>query len=199
MSQQQDKPTDARSRLKSHFEGQDFGAHGKKWDELWEEGFIPWDKGSPSPALIDLLSDRDDLFPIKKGRKKALVPGCGKGYDVLLLSAWGYDAYGLELSSKALESAKAVEKEKTRSGEYETKKGVERGDVRWLSGDFFENDFLSQVGEGAETFDLIYDYTVCSTMSLCVKLSNSIVPIRFTTINETSMVQTHGRTSGSWR
>lgn len=43
---------------------------------------------------------------------KALVPGCGKGYDVLLLSAFGYDATGLEISSKALEEARKVRFEK---------------------------------------------------------------------------------------
>lgn len=157
MSATQDKPTDARAKLKSHFEG-DSAAHGKKWDDLWVEGFTPWDKGSPSPALVDLLDERRELFPGKQGRKKALVPGCGKGYDVLLLSAYGYDAYGLEVSSKALESARVVERELGGKGEYAVREGVEKGSITWLAGDFFKNDFLEEID--GDAFDIIYDYTV---------------------------------------
>lgn len=88
-----------------------------------------------------------------------MVPGCGKGYDVLLLSAFGYDAYGLEISSNALEAARRTEKEMDGKGDYEMREGVEKGRVTWLAGDFFADAFLKDVeGEGA--FDLIYDYTV---------------------------------------
>ncbi|KAG4433422.1 hypothetical protein IFR05_011087, partial [Cadophora sp. M221] len=88
-----DQPTDARARLLSHFtSAQGSAEHGSKWNELWTEGFLPWDKGFPNPALADLLSQRQDLLPPPSSpqqskQKKALVPGCGKGYDVLLLSA----------------------------------------------------------------------------------------------------------------
>jgi len=154
-----DRPGDARARLSSHFQG-DPSAHGKKWDQLWGENYIPWDKGFPSPALVDLLEERKDLFS-SKGRKKALVPGCGKGYDVLLLSAWGYDAYGLEVSAKALAAARDEEKEMDSKGFYETKDGVTKGRVTWLTGDFFKDDFLEGV-EGEKFFYFIYDYTVSS-------------------------------------
>jgi SAM-dependent methyltransferase len=90
-------------------------------------------------------------------RPKALVPGCGKGYDVLLLAAHGYDAYGLEISPNALEEARKLEKEMVGKEIYKSK--VEGGSVTWVSGDFFEDGFLKDVnGEGK--FDLIYDYTV---------------------------------------
>jgi len=159
MSEHPDRPGEARARLLSHFQG-DSSAHGQKWDQLWGENFIPWDKGFPSPALVDLLEERKDLFP-SKGRKKVLVPGCGKGYDILLFSAWGYDAYGLEVSDKALAAARNEETEKDGKGFYETRDGVTKGRVNWLAGDFFKDDFLKGV-EGEETFDLIYDYTVSS-------------------------------------
>jgi SAM-dependent methyltransferase len=162
MSNPPDQPTDARARLLTHFQtARGTTEHGQKWDDLWKEGFVPWDKGIPNPALVDLLTERQDLFPpsLKASRRKALVPGCGKGYDVLLLSAFGYDAYGLEISSKALEAARQNEKEMDGKGVYETREGVEKGSVTWLSGDFFADDFLKDVkGEGS--FDLIYDYTV---------------------------------------
>ncbi|KAH7356592.1 thiol methyltransferase-like protein [Rhexocercosporidium sp. MPI-PUGE-AT-0058] len=150
-----DQPTDARARLLSHFtSAQGSAEHGSKWNELWTEGFLPWDKGFPNPALSDLLSQRQDLLPPPSSqqslrKKKALVPGCGKGYDVLLLSAHGYDGYGLEISSKALEEARKVEGEMAGKGDYATREGVERGSGGVL---------------GGEKFDLIYDYTFLSAL-----------------------------------
>lgn len=153
-------PNDARARLLSHFKG-DPKAHGQKWDDLYKEGFLPWDKGFPNPALVDLLEERKDLFdaPLRTRPRKAFVPGCGKGYDVLLLCAHGYDAYGLDISATALEGARKTEEEMSGKGVYETKEGVQKGKITWLSGDFFKDEFLEDV-DGEKTFDLIYDYTV---------------------------------------
>ncbi|TVY37559.1 Thiocyanate methyltransferase [Lachnellula subtilissima] len=113
-------------------------------------------------ALKRGLSSLGQWFPqpgiYRRRKRKALVPGCGRGYDVLLLAAHGYDAYGLEISVKALEIAKRVEGEKGGEDIYETKEGVERGRVTWLAGDFFKGDFQKDVEGG--TFILIYDYTV---------------------------------------
>ncbi|RDL38009.1 Uncharacterized protein BP5553_05442 [Venustampulla echinocandica] len=158
-----DQLADARTRLLSHFTG-DVSQHGKKWDDLWKEGFVPWDRGLPNPALVDLLSEQPGLLPNQPGRKrKVLVPGCGKGYDVLLFSAHGYDAYGLEISDAALEGARRTEKEGKQEGVYETQKEVERGTVKWLKGDFFKDEFLKDV-ECEGLFDLIYDYTFLSAL-----------------------------------
>ncbi|PVH76223.1 S-adenosyl-L-methionine-dependent methyltransferase [Cadophora sp. DSE1049] len=168
-----DQPTDARARLLSHFNSaQGSAEHGTKWDELWTEGFLPWDKGFPNPALSDLLSQRQDLLPSPSSqttnsqntkKKKALVPGCGKGYDVLLLSAFGYDAYGLEISSKALEEARKVEAEMGGKDVYAARDGVQKGEVHWIAGDFFEEGGGVL---GGEKFDLIYDYTVFTFTAL---------------------------------
>jgi SAM-dependent methyltransferase len=171
-----DRPTDARARLLSHFQSaQGTTEHGQKWDDLWKEGFLPWDKGFPNPALVDLLSESQDIFPLptQSERRKALVPGCGKGYDVLLLSAFGYDAYGLEISSNALEAARNNEKDMDGKGIYETRKGVKKGMITWLSGDFFEDGFLKDV-EGEGSFDLIYDYTV--SRSPTIKAYSADIP-----------------------
>jgi len=153
---------DARSRLFAQFNQVEDAQHVQKWDELWKQDFVPWDRGVPNPALVDLLNERQDLFeaPPQGRKRKALVPGCGRGYDVLLFAAHGYDAYGLEFSGKALEYARKVEKEMNGKGDYETKAGVERGTITWLEGDFFKDDVLKNV-EGGATFDIVYDYTVC--------------------------------------
>ncbi|KAK9318914.1 hypothetical protein V1517DRAFT_334238 [Lipomyces orientalis] len=62
------------------------------WCELWDPGESNlWDRGEPSPPLIDLLERRHDLVePITDGRRKmALVPGCGRRYDVAMLARHG--------------------------------------------------------------------------------------------------------------
>ena len=45
------------------------------WQEKYEQGETPWDKGEPSPGLVDFLADHN-----LNGR--ILVPGCGSGHDV---------------------------------------------------------------------------------------------------------------------
>jgi SAM-dependent methyltransferase len=195
MSEQPDSLNDARPRLFNHFNQVEDAQHVQKWDELWKEGFAPWDRGVPNPALVDLLNERQDLFeaPPKRRKRKALVPGCGRGYDVLLFAAYGYDAYGLEFSGKALENARKVEKEFNGKGDYETKAGVERGSVTWLEGDFFKDGALKDV-EGGGTFDIVYDYTVCSPKALPVfKADSSVVPISITTYHAAGLVETYER------
>jgi methyl halide transferase len=158
--------SDARARLGAHFAEFHGEKYGDGWSALWDKGdFLPWDKGFPNPALVDLLDQRHALIgtAIVEGdgeqrRKKALVPGCGRGYDVLLLASRGYDAYGLEYSATAV---KACEQEaKEHADKYPVKDpGLGRGSVQFVSGDFFKDDWFSKAGVEGK-FDLIYDYTV---------------------------------------
>lgn len=189
---------DARARLLAHFSTSDPSSHGQKWDELYKEDFLPWDKGFPSPALVDLLTsgqDKDTLpRPSQAGstklklKLKALVPGCGKGYDVLLLSAFGYDAYGLDTSGTALEAARGLEREADGKGVYVTREGVEKGSVNWIQGDFFREGF----GKGVDgTFDFIYDYTVGVSFVYCsageLTFCTIVVPFCSPSIAETAV------------
>lgn len=54
--------------------------HGSGWSSLWDTGNSNlWDRGKPSPALIDLIEDpqhQDLLYPLTADgrRKRALVP-----------------------------------------------------------------------------------------------------------------------------
>lgn len=70
------------------------------WDQAYQDNFTPWDKGAPSPPLVDWLS-RNKLT----GR--VLIPGCGLGHDVVYLASQGVDAIGLDISPTAVERAKA--------------------------------------------------------------------------------------------
>ncbi len=159
-------PTDDRAKLLAHFAG-DESDHTDRWSKLWDKGdFLPFDRGLPNPALEDTLNDRHEIFgPCFRGdchggrrRKKALVPGCGRGYDVLLLASFGYDAYGLEVSEIAVK--RCIEEQKANGHEYPLREGSEGGGrISFLRGDFFGDGWVKNV-EGGGIFDLIYDYTV---------------------------------------
>src|SRR5271154_5606310 len=83
-----------------------------KWDTLWHNETTPWDRGVPSPALVELLVDKH--FPIAPAGKsvKALVPGCGRGYDVALFASLSpvEKGFGVVVSEKAGEGAKKAQK-----------------------------------------------------------------------------------------
>ncbi|KAK4444839.1 S-adenosyl-L-methionine-dependent methyltransferase [Podospora aff. communis PSN243] len=146
-------------RLQATFQAHPFSAHGAQWDQLWKESYSPWDRGGPSLALNDLLEQHPRLFPSITGRKpRALVPGCGRGHDVLLLSAFGYDVTGLDVSETSLKEA--AENERANSGQdiYAVREGIaaEKGKVTWMAADFFDSENPSLK---PASFDLIYDYT----------------------------------------
>lgn len=95
-------------------------------------------------------------------RRKVLVPGCGKGYDIALFASWGYDVVGLEVSAhaaKAAETYLANAGEGPLEGEYKVKnEEVGQGKGRVVVGDYFEDEWLGDAKIGG--FDVIYDNTV---------------------------------------
>lgn len=161
------QPTD-RARLLEHFQKFSDGdsTYTQGWDDLWRTGFLPFDRERPSPAIIDTLKERKELvedpFVVENGkrrRKRALVPGCGRGYDVLLFSSCGYDAYGLECSENALKACKEfAEKSSDQYSVWDAKTG--KGQVHWICGDFFTDEWCLGSDGKVLDFDLIYDYTV---------------------------------------
>ena len=51
------------------------------WEERYESGDTPWEKGAPAPPLLEWLDSRGSI------RGDVLVPGCGSGYDVRAIAA----------------------------------------------------------------------------------------------------------------
>jgi SAM-dependent methyltransferase len=145
------------------------------WEALWQANTTPWDRGAPNPALEDALVQRSDLLGTaiiheegreggdqssrSQRRKKALVPGCGRGVDVFLLATFGYVAYGLDCSETALK-ASAEEVERVRDSLRPRYPEIGMGSYTFLQGDFFSDDWLKKAGLTEDCFDLIYDYTV---------------------------------------
>lgn len=64
----------------------------------------PWDAGEPQPALKHVLGSGNIDFP-RTGR--ALVTGCGRGYDTTTIaSVLGLDTLGVDISPTAVEIAR---------------------------------------------------------------------------------------------
>ncbi|KLO12813.1 Thiopurine S-methyltransferase [Schizopora paradoxa] len=117
------------------------GASG--WDRAWEESVTPWDNGNVQKALIEALDSTALTLP---ANGRALVPGCGRGYDaVYIASKLSYTTIGLDLSPKAVNAAKLY----ADSIQIEKESQLE---VSFHSGDFFTYKVDEQ-------FDLVYDYT----------------------------------------
>lgn len=165
---------ESRLRLLEHFSGEGPPPN-DRWSALWDAGdFLPWDQGIPNPALVDVMQGRQELVgssPLVEEhgelrRKRAFVPGCGRGYDVLLLASLGYDAYGLEVSTTAVEKAQAWAEE--HAADYPIRdETVGCGKAKFILGDFFSNQWIQQ-GDGIDKFEFIYDYTVSQSFPLSV-------------------------------
>ncbi|KAH9926432.1 S-adenosyl-L-methionine-dependent methyltransferase [Fomitopsis serialis] len=113
------------------------------WDKAWQQNVTPWDAGQSQPPLRDLL-ESDEVDLPRSGR--ALVPGCGRGYDVILIAtALGLETTGLDISPVALEAARA----------HAASSGLPAG----TKVNFEGWDFFTLAPSPGEQYDLIYDYT----------------------------------------
>ena len=73
---------------------------GKDWNQAYEAGDTPWDKGYASPPLEAFLAR-------KRVEGRVLVPGCGSGHDVRLLAAQGAEVVGMDIAPGAIRKARA--------------------------------------------------------------------------------------------
>ncbi|KNE63411.1 hypothetical protein AMAG_08543 [Allomyces macrogynus ATCC 38327] len=121
------------------------------WEQMWQEGATPWDKGTASPALVKLINE--DRIP--EGR--VLVPGCGGGYDLVALASPTRFAVGVDISPTAVAKVR----------ETLSKHQVPGNQAAVIAADFFtftESDLpahatTSADGTATPQFDAIFDYT----------------------------------------
>ncbi|KAI9312796.1 S-adenosyl-L-methionine-dependent methyltransferase [Dichotomocladium elegans] len=110
------------------------------WEKRWQIADTLWDKGRASPALVSFLKDHGDLIP---SQGIGLVPGCGAGYDVLLLSTPDRHMTGLDMSPTCIAKVK---------------KDYPEGNYDFICDDFYKFQ-IPQRG-----YDLVYDYTFLCAM-----------------------------------
>ncbi|EXJ95784.1 hypothetical protein A1O1_00908 [Capronia coronata CBS 617.96] len=163
---------EAHAGLKRHFATFQGPKYAEGWAALWADGgFLPWDRMAPSPALADTLINHVEVIGRaildedgQTRRKRALVPGCGRGVDVLLLQSFGYDAVGLEYSKDAVKACEEYAREHADDFPVHDEK-IGRGSIQFVQGDFYSDEWLEKTGFGKDAkFDLIYDYTFFCAM-----------------------------------
>jgi cyclopropane fatty-acyl-phospholipid synthase-like methyltransferase len=116
------------------------------WEKAWREGRTGWDAGASPPVLEELVSTGQ----LPAGR--ALVPGCGAGYDVLTLATEERSAVGLDLAPTAAARFESLRAER----------GVPRSRARVVTEDFF-------AFEPDAPFDLVWDYTFLCALDPSVR------------------------------
>jgi methyl halide transferase len=73
------------------------------WEQRYQTKDMPWEKGAPSPGLVDFLTANPNL-----SRGSVCVPGCGTGHDVRTWAAAGFQAHGIDIAPSAVRLAKAA-------------------------------------------------------------------------------------------
>jgi methyl halide transferase len=67
------------------------------WQERYETRHTPWDRGEINPALRGWLAEGIIAPPAR-----VMVPGCGRGHEVMAFARRGFDVTGVDLSELAL-------------------------------------------------------------------------------------------------
>ena len=105
------------------------------WEVRYQAQDMPWEKGEPSPGLVDFLARHSDL-----PRGTVCVPGCGTGHDVREWVRAGFSAVGYDIAPTA------VRLSETRTRE------------QGLAAEFQLCDFLTD--EPPERFDWLFEHTL---------------------------------------
>ncbi len=71
------------------------------WDERFERGFTPWDRGGVPDALRDFVARAGQPL-------RTLIPGCGSAWELAFLSEAGWEATAIDFSPAAVAQAKAA-------------------------------------------------------------------------------------------
>lgn len=78
------------------------GPSRKFWQEKFEQGATPWDRGAPGPQLAAWL-ESGTLAPCR-----IVVPGCGSGHEVVALARRGFEVVAVDYASAAVERTRAA-------------------------------------------------------------------------------------------
>lgn len=105
------------------------------WEARYQANDMPWEKGEPSPGLVDFLATHRTL---EAGR--VAVPGCGTGHDVREWAKAGFDAHGFDIAPSAIQLAR--------------QKSADAN----LRAQFDRRDFL--IDEPPRPFDWIFEHTL---------------------------------------
>jgi SAM-dependent methyltransferase len=105
------------------------------WEERYRTKDMPWEKGAPSPGLVDFLATHQSL-----PRGRVCVPGCGTGHDAREWARAGFDVTGYDIAPSAVTLA------------------TEAASAAGLSAKFQVGDFLNDAPP--QPFDWLFEHTL---------------------------------------
>jgi SAM-dependent methyltransferase len=105
------------------------------WEQRYQTANMPWEKGEPSPGLVDFLAAERAL-----PGETVCVPGCGTGHDAREWAKAGFRVYGYDLAPSAISLC------------------AERTREAGLRAEFRSADFLRD--EPPFPFDWIFEHTL---------------------------------------
>lgn len=76
------------------------------WQARYDEGRTGWDRGGPSP-MLGIWLEAEILRPCR-----ILIPGCGRGHEVVALAARGFDVTAVDFAEAAVHSLQTRLREK---------------------------------------------------------------------------------------
>jgi 2-polyprenyl-3-methyl-5-hydroxy-6-metoxy-1,4-benzoquinol methylase len=122
----------------------DKSSYDAKWEDMWIQEQTPWDK---KQKVIILDHYTQQVYKHNSNIKRALVPGCGRGYDVITLCEIPSvdEVVGIDLAPTAISFAKELAQQEVTTHP-EIKKAK-----------FVLQDFFTLPSN--EKFDLAFDYT----------------------------------------
>lgn len=78
--------------------------HPEFWDERFQQGFTPWDRGAVPQALQDFVAR--PKAPVAEVHN-CLIPGCGHAYELEFLSEAAWQVTAIDFSNTAVATAKS--------------------------------------------------------------------------------------------
>jgi len=116
------------------------------WDQRYQAGDMPWEKGRPVPALLELLTKHQAW-----GAGPVLVPGCGLGHDARALGVLEIPIVGLDIAPTAV----ALAREFPTTGEQTYEQG----------------DFLDPAWRAGREFSAVWEHTCFCAIDPCQRAS----------------------------
>ncbi len=106
------------------------------WESRYTVGNTGWDIGQAAPPFVDLLVGPDAPRP-----GSMIVPGCGRGHDVIFFAKHGFTVVGVDFAPSALEDARSA------------------AAIEQLRVDFIEHDIFTLDESYDHRFDYVLEHT----------------------------------------
>lgn len=116
----------------------------RNWEAAWSQKITPWETGKVSkPLQVEFEKYFPPITNSTIGSQRALVPGCGSGYDCQYLASKGFDeVIGLDMSATAIQLCQ--------------EKNTQYSNLKYVCTNFFEYQ--------NQQFDFIFDYLFFSAL-----------------------------------